>query len=62
MRDRRTLRLYGEASIVDDADLRERVWQRVVQVEKDTDPEKNGVAVLVRIDRVRAGRFDIQRR
>src|SRR6266511_4755057 len=51
-----------EASIVDDADLRERVWQCVVQVEKDTDPEKNGVAVLVRIDRVRAGRFDIQRR
>ena len=61
-RDRRTLRFYGEARLVDDPALRERVWERVIQVEKDTDPEKNGVAVLVRIDRVRAGKFDIQRR
>jgi hypothetical protein len=61
-RDRRTLRFYGEAHIVDDPALRARVWERVVQVEKDTDPEKNGVAVLVRVDRVRAGKFDIQRR
>ena len=61
-RDRRTLRFYGEARIVDDADLRERIWLRVLQVEKDSDPDKNGVAVLVRVDRVRAGKFDIQRR
>ena len=61
-RDRRTLRFYGEARIVDDAALREQIWERVVQVEKDTDPEKTGVAVLVRIDRVRAGKFDVQRR
>jgi len=61
-RDRRTLRFYGEARIVDDPALGERVWERVIQVEKDTDPEKQGVAVLVRIDRVRAGKFDIQRR
>jgi len=62
VRDRRTLRFYGEARIVDDPALRARIWERVVQVEKDTDPEKNGVAVLVRVDRVRAGKFDIQRR
>jgi len=61
-RDRRTLRFYGEPRLVDDPALRERVWERVIQVEKDTDPEKNGIAVLVRIDRVRAGKFDIQRR
>ncbi len=61
-RDRRTLRFYGEARIVDDAELRERIWGRVLQVEKDTDPEKLGVAVLVRVDRVRVGKFDIQRR
>ena len=61
-RDRRTLRFYGEARLVDDPALRERVWERLIQVEKDTDPEKNGIAVLVRIDRVRAGKFDIQRR
>ena len=62
VRDRRTLRFYGEARIVDDPALRARIWERVVQVEKDTDPEKNGVAVLVCVDRVRAGKFDIQRR
>jgi hypothetical protein len=62
MRDRRTLRFYGEARIVDDPELRERIWERVVRVEKDTDPEKKGVAILVRIDRVRAAKFDIQRR
>ena len=61
-RDKRTIRFYGEARIVDDAQLRERIWERVIQVEKDTDPEMNGVAVLVRVDRVRAGKFDIQRR
>ena len=42
--------------------MRERIWERVIQVEKDTDPEKQGVAILVRIDRARAGKFDIQRR
>jgi hypothetical protein len=61
-RDRRTLRFYGTARVVDDPDLRERVWERVRQVEKDTDKEKQGVAVIVRVDRVRAGPFDIQRR
>lgn len=61
-RDKRTIRFYGEAQIVDDAELRERIWERVIQVEKDTDPDKNGVAVIVRVDRVRAGKFDIQRR
>lgn len=62
VRDRRGLRFYGEARIVEDPAVRERIWERVVQVEKDTDPEKQGVAVLVRVDRVRAGKFDIQRR
>jgi len=38
------------------------VWDRVRQVERDTDKEKQGVAVIVRIDRVRAGPLDIQRR
>ena len=61
-RDKRSLRFYGTARIVDDAALRERIWERVIPIEKETDPEKTGVAVLVRVDRVRAGKFDIQRR
>ena len=61
-RDRRSLRFYGTARIVDDAALREQIWQRVLQVEKDTDKEKQGVAILVLVDRVRAGPNEIQRR
>jgi len=62
MRDKRALRFYGQARIVDDSDLTQRIWDRVLQVEKDTDKDRQGVAVLVRIDRVRAGPLDIQRR
>jgi uncharacterized protein len=61
-RDRRTLRFYGTAQVVEDSDLRERVWDRVRQIEKDMDKDKQGVAVIVRVDRVRAGPYDIQRR
>jgi len=60
-RDRRALRFYGTARVVDEPELRERVWGRVRQVEKDTDKDKQGVAVIVRVNRVRAGPFDIQR-
>jgi hypothetical protein len=62
IRDRRTLRFYGTARVVDDPELRERVWDRVQQIEKDMDKDKQGVAVIVRVDRVRAGPLDIQRR
>jgi len=61
-RDRRTVRLYGTATIIDDLDLRERIWERVLQVEKETDKAKKGAAVLVRVDRVRAGLDTVQQR
>jgi uncharacterized pyridoxamine 5'-phosphate oxidase family protein len=61
-RDKRTLRFYGEARVVDEPELTLRIWDRVLQVEKDMDKERQGVAVLVRVDRVRAGPLDIQRR
>jgi hypothetical protein len=61
-RDRRSLRFYGNARVVDDPALRDQIWDRVLQVEKDTDKDKLGSAILVRVDRVRAGPNDIQRR
>ena len=61
-RDRRALRFYGTASVVDDPTLREQIWARVLPVEKDTDKDRQGEAILVRVDRVRAGPNDIQRR
>ena len=56
------LRFYGTARVVDDPALREQIWERVLQVERDTDKDKQGEAILVRVDRVRAGPNDIQRR
>ena len=62
VRDRRSLRFYGVARIVEGGPERDAVWERVIQTEKDQDKEQKGVAVIVRVDRVRAGPFDIQRR
>lgn len=56
------LRFYGEARFVNDAALRERVWERVIPRERAQDPEKKGHAVLIRIDRVRQGRNVVQER
>jgi Pyridoxamine 5'-phosphate oxidase len=62
VRDRRPLRFYGEARVVESGPERDAVWDKVVQVEKDMDKDKKGVAVIVRVDRVRAGPNEIQRR
>ena len=62
VRDRRPLRFYGEARVIEGGPERDAVWERVVQVERDLDKEKKGIAVMVRIDRVRAGPNEIQRR
>jgi len=61
-RDRRPLRFYGEARVVESGPERDAVYERVVPVEKEMDKEKKGVAVIVRVDRVRAGPNEIQRR
>jgi hypothetical protein len=49
------LRFYGHAALVEDADQREAVWQRVIPEEQGRDPEKKGYAVLIRVDRIRRG-------
>ena len=61
-RKERPLRFYGEARLVTDPALRERIWERVVEGEKNADPEKKGVAYLIRVDRVRFGRDVVQQR
>ena len=45
-------RFYGEASIHDSGPIREEVMSRTVQAELDRDPERLGVAVLIRVDQV----------
>jgi Pyridoxamine 5'-phosphate oxidase len=44
-------RLYGTAKIYKSGPVYEKVWERLIQPEKDRDPEKKGFAVLIKIDR-----------
>jgi uncharacterized protein len=44
-------RFYGIAAIHKSGPVYEQVWNRVIQLEKERDPEKKGFAVLIKIDR-----------
>ena len=44
------IRFYGRARVIDDRSIREKVWDRTVQAEKEFDPDKKGVAVLIDVD------------
>jgi hypothetical protein len=44
-------RFYGSARIVKSGPVYEEVWRRLVQPEKDRDPEKKGFAVLIKVER-----------
>lgn len=44
-------RFYGTASVHKSGPIYDKVWERLIQPEKDRDPEKKGFAVLVKIER-----------
>ena len=44
-------RFYGTAEIHRSGPVYEEIWRRLVQPEKDRDPDKKGFAVLIRIQR-----------
>jgi uncharacterized protein len=44
-------RFYGTAQLHRSGPAYEEVWRRLVQPEKDRDPEKKGFAVLIRVER-----------
>ncbi len=46
------VRFYGTAKIHKSGPTLDAVWDKVVQPEKDRDPEKKGWAVVVKLDRV----------
>jgi hypothetical protein len=55
-RMRGQLRLYGEVvQLLEEGELREQVWERTIETEQKADPEKKGVGVIARVDRVRLG-------
>lgn len=55
------IRFYGSASVVEDADQREAIYQRVVPEEQARDPEKKGLGVLIKVDRIRQGPNTVKR-
>jgi hypothetical protein len=55
------VRFYGEAEVVSDAAQREAVYGRVIPEEQGRDPDKKGHAVLIRVDRIRAGAQTVKR-
>jgi hypothetical protein len=48
-------RFYGTAEIHRSGPVYEEVWRRLVQPEKDRDPDRKGFAVLIRIQRTSEG-------
>jgi hypothetical protein len=44
-------RFYGIATLHKSGDIYEEVWRRVIQPEKDRDPQRKGFAVLIKVDR-----------
>jgi hypothetical protein len=44
-------RFYGTAKIYKSGPVYDEVWRRLVQPEKDRDPDKKGYAVLITVDR-----------
>ena len=55
-------RFYGEAQVLKDGDLRQAIMDRTHAFELMQDPERKGYAVLIRVDRVRAGNDVIMER
>ena len=45
-------RFHGTATINEDGAIREQVMARTVQKELDRDPERKGVAVVIRVNKV----------
>ena len=44
-------RLYGTAKIHRSGPVYDKVWARLIQPEKDRDPDKGGFAVLIKVER-----------
>lgn len=47
-----TIRFHGKARVVKDGPERERCWELTIQAEKDRDPEKKGVGVIIDLEKV----------
>ena len=57
----KTWRFWGVAELHDGGELRERIMARTIPAELERDPERKGVAVLIRVDRVAGSGVDQRR-
>ena len=55
-------KFFGVAELHPAGDMRDQVMSRTVEVELSRDPERTGVAVLIRVDRIVQGRNVLQSR
>jgi hypothetical protein len=55
------IRFYGAARVIEDADQRDAIYQRVIPEEQGRDPDKKGFGVLIHVDRVRQGPNSVKR-
>ncbi len=46
------LKFFGTATVHRDDDIREQVMARVVQPELDRDPDRVGIAILIKVNRI----------
>jgi hypothetical protein len=44
-------RLYGTAKVHKSGPVYDEIWKRLIQPEKDRDPEKKGYGVMIQVDR-----------
>ena len=44
-------RFYGTAKVHKSGPVYDQIWQRLIQPEKDRDPEKKGYGVLIKVER-----------
>lgn len=44
-------RFYGTAKVIKSGAAYDEIWRRLVQPEKDRDPDKKGFAVLIKVER-----------
>src|SRR5258708_850765 len=49
------MRFYGAAHVVEDPAQREAVYARVIPEEQGRDPDKKGLGVRIRVERIRQG-------
>ncbi len=52
---RQVWKMFGEATVYTEGDLRQQVMDRTEPVELSRDPDRKGAAIIIRIDRVLQG-------